>query len=92
MPPGRSATKPADALAVALAPETLLQLQKALNDRIDVPWNGLERAIRAVRMGNRNAFHDNPERTHWVLQDEEWDHGAQAPKILGSSAYGTMRR
>jgi hypothetical protein len=80
------------ALAVALAPATLPQLQKALNERLDVPWNGVERAIRAVRTGRRNAFHENPERTHWVLQDEEWDHEAQCPKILGSSAYGTTSR
>ena len=80
------------ALAVALAPSTLPELQKALNEHLDVPWNGLERAVRAVRTGNRNAFHENPERTHWVLQDEEWDHQAQGPKILGSSAYGTTCR
>jgi hypothetical protein len=79
------------ALAVALAPETLPQLQEALNERTDVPWNGLERAIRAVRTGNRNAFHEIPERTQWVLQDEEWDHEAQGPRVVGSSAYGTRR-
>lgn len=80
------------ALAVALAPETLPQLQNALNERIDVPWNGLERAIRAVQTGNRNAFHEIPERTNWILQDEKWDYEAQGPKILGSSAYGTTSR
>lgn len=80
------------ALAGALVPATLPRLQKALNERIDVPWNGLERAIRAIRTGNRNAFHEIPERTHWVIQDEEWDFEAQGPRILGSSAYGTARR
>jgi hypothetical protein len=79
------------ALAVALAPATLPRLQKALDDRIDVPWNGLEMAIRAVRTGHRNAFHKIPERTQWVLQDEEWDHEAQGPRVVGSSAYGTRR-
>ena len=80
------------ALAVALDPTTLRALHNALNERIDVPWNGLEAALRAVQTGNRNAFNENPERTHWVLQDEEWDLEAQATRILGSSSYGTTRR
>jgi hypothetical protein len=63
-----------------------------LNDGIDVPWNGLEAAVRAVQAGRRNAFHEIPERTRWVLQDEEWDHKAQVTRIVGSPAYGTAHR
>lgn len=47
--------------------------------------------MRAVRAGKRDAFHEDG-RTHWVLQDEEWDHRTQAARIVGSIAYGTVPR
>ena len=73
-------------------PTTLPLLEAAVNERINVPWDGLELAIRAVRTGNRNAFRGgNPEQSRWVLQDEKWDHESRSVKILGSSAYGTTR-
>lgn len=80
------------ALAVALDPGTLPALQQAADQGIEVPWNGLQCAMRAIRTGSRDAFHEGPGRTQWVLQDEEWDHKAQVTKVLGSSAYGTKPR
>jgi hypothetical protein len=80
------------ALAVALDPATLPALQEASDQGIDVPWNGLQCAIRAIRNGSRDAFHEGPGCTRWVLQDEEWDHKAQVTKVVGSSAYGTKPR
>jgi len=79
------------ALAVALDPATLPRLQQALNQGLEVPWNGLEASLRAVRAGRRDAFHENLN-AHWVLQDEEWDHKSDNINIVGSSAYGTTHR
>lgn len=79
------------ALAVALDRQTLPALKRALAERVEVPWNGLEGAVRAVRARKRDAFHTN-DRTYWVLQDEEWDQRTQAARIVGSPAYGTVPR
>jgi hypothetical protein len=79
------------ALAVTLDPASLTALEAALKEGVEVPWQGLERAIRAVRAGNRNAFHDEPDRTRWVVQDEQVDHSTGGVRVLGSAAYGTAR-
>ena len=78
-------------LAVALDPETLPALEAALADGVDVPWDGLRCAMRAIRAGNRNAFFDDSQRTTWVLQDEQSGFGVGPVKVLGSAAYGTER-
>ena len=78
-------------LAVALDPAAAPALEAALADGAEVPWNGLNCALRAIRANNRNAFFDQPERTTWVLQDEQSGHGVGPVKVLGSAAYGTAR-
>jgi hypothetical protein len=80
------------ALAVAHVESTLPTLLTALAERVEVPRGGLEGAIRAVRSGRRDAFHAHPDRTFWVLQDEEWDHKAGAARVVGAPAYGTAVR
>lgn len=79
-------------LAVALDPATLPALQQASIEGVDVPFDGLSGAIRAIRTRRRDAFHGDDGRTRWVLQDEVWDHKAQVPRVLGSTAYGTKLR
>ena len=76
-------------LAVALDTDSKQALEAALADGTEVPWDGLNCALRAVRAGDRNAFFDG--HTTWVLQDEQSGFGG-AVKVLGSDAYGTQRR
>ncbi len=78
------------ALAIALDRGALSSLRAALKEGVDVPWDGLARAIRAVEKGNRRYFQDHPD-TGWVLQDEEIDLQDYSIKIVGSAAYGTGR-
>ena len=68
------------ALAVALDPATLPALEAAQDSGVDVPWDGIACAIRAVRQGRREAFGERAGfegRWHWVLQDELSGHGGR---------------
>lgn len=76
-------------LAVALDPAAEPAIEAALADGVEVPWDGLTSALRAIRAADRNAFFDG--RTTWVLQDEQSGFGVGPVKVLGSAAYGTAR-
>jgi hypothetical protein len=80
-----------EVLATALDRATLPSLNKALDEGVEVPYNGIEAAISAIRTGNRSEFYGRPNVYH-ILQDEEWDTRAQAIKVVGSPIYGTVLR
>ena len=82
-------------LALAHEPATLDALQKAWDKRIEVPWNGIEDAYRAVEQGDRDAFYNRPAwpgHTRWVVQDERTDFANGGRIVCGSAAYGTALR
>ena len=82
-------------LALAHDPATLGALRTAWDRGVEVPWNGIEDAYRAVEHGDRDAFYNRPGwpgHTGWVIQDERTDFATGGRFVCGSAAYGTARR
>ena len=82
-------------LALAHDPSTLDALRSAWDAGIEVPWNGIEDAYRAVEQENREAFYNRPGwpgHPGWVIQDEQTDFKNGGRIVRGSAAYGTALR
>jgi hypothetical protein len=83
-------------LAVAMDSAAMPALEAARSRGLEVPYDGLAGAIRAIERQDRNAFFDHygtGSRTTLVLQDERSDFKPGGTHIvIGSAAYGTARR
>jgi len=82
-------------LALAHDPSTLGALRTAWDRGIEVPWNGIQDAYRAVEQDDRDAFYNRPGwpgHTGWVIQDERTDFATGGRIVCGSAAYGTSLR
>ena len=82
-------------LALAHDPATLRLLSDASEQRIEVPWEGVADAYRAVEQGDRDAFYNRPGwpgHTTWIIQDECQDFKNGGYTVQGAAAYGTERK